>query len=220
MWEDDGIWKLINEQYVLVRLYVDKRKSVPLEVVSIFDKEGNKKGTREIETKADQWMTLQEQTFMKNTQPLHVILMPCDESEVCDEKLLGPVLAYKDANDVDYYTEWLKEGLKNYKEYSETPIKDSIEQPELELEPIPELELEPIPEPELDPIPEPELESIPESELESIPEPEPMFIIDGKHYRNEKEARQILEKTPQTQLSYEERVFVKNIKAPQAQNND
>ena len=56
---------------------------------------------------------------MKNTQPLHVILMPCAENDdSCDEKLLGPVLAYKDANNVDYYFEWLLKGVDNYKEFS------------------------------------------------------------------------------------------------------
>ena len=60
-----------------------------------------------------------EQTFMKNTQPLHVILMPCAENDYsCDEKLIGPVLAYKDANNVDYYFEWLLKGVDNYKEFS------------------------------------------------------------------------------------------------------
>ena len=33
-----------------------------------------------------------------------------------DEKLLGPVLAYKDANNVGYYFEWLSKGVENYKE--------------------------------------------------------------------------------------------------------
>ena len=57
----------------------------------------------------------------KNTQPLHVILMPCEDAnnEDCDEKLLGPPLAYKDANDEDFYKDWLKEGLENYKKFSE-----------------------------------------------------------------------------------------------------
>ena len=119
VWSNKSIDSIIKKDYILTQLYVDKRKSVSLEVVDKISENGFKIGSKEINTIGDKWMTLQEQTFMKNTQPLHVILMPCAENDdSCDEKLLGPVLAYKDANNTDYYFEWLLKGVDNYKEFS------------------------------------------------------------------------------------------------------
>ena len=116
VWSNSKIDSIINSDYILTQLYVDKRKSVPLEIIDKLDENGFKIGSKEISTIGEKWMTLQEQTFMKNTQPLHIILMPCDNNDQCDEKLLGPVLAYKDANNVGYYFEWLSKGVENYKE--------------------------------------------------------------------------------------------------------
>ena len=116
IWSNSKIDSIINSDYILTQLYVDKRKSVPLEIIDKLDENGFKIGSKEINTVGEKWMTLQEQTFMKNTQPLHIILMPCDDEDKCDEKLLGPVLSYKDANNVDYYFEWLSKGVDNYKE--------------------------------------------------------------------------------------------------------
>ena len=117
VWSNESIDSIIKKDFILAQLYVDKRKSVSIEVIDKLDENGFKIGSKEINTTGDKWMTLQEQTFMKNTQPLHVILMPCADDS-CDEKLLGPVLAYKDADNVDYYFEWLLKGVDNYKEFS------------------------------------------------------------------------------------------------------
>ena len=119
VWSNKSIDSIIKKDYILAQLYVDKRKSVPLEVINKLDQYGYIIGSKEINTIGDKWMTLQEQTFVKNTQPLHVILMPCSEGDaIYNEKILGPVLAYKDANNVDYYFEWLLKGVENYKEFS------------------------------------------------------------------------------------------------------
>jgi len=119
VWSNESIDSIIKKDYILAQLYVDKRKPVAKEFIDRLDEDGYKIGSKEITTIGAKWMTLQEQTFMKNTQPLHVILMPCNENDDnCDEKLLGPVLAYKDANNVDFYFEWLSKGVDNYKEFS------------------------------------------------------------------------------------------------------
>ena len=73
-----------------------------------------------INTTGKQWSTLQTLTFGKNTQPLHVILKPSNDPQFQEEllkdkdgKYIQPK-AYKDANNIEVYTNWLKEGLEDF----------------------------------------------------------------------------------------------------------
>ena len=65
VWSNSKIDSIINSDYILTQLYVDKRKSVPLEIIDKLDENGFKIGSKEISTIGEKWMTLQEQTFMK-----------------------------------------------------------------------------------------------------------------------------------------------------------
>ncbi len=79
VWKDPAVFKLINEEYVLISLYVDDREKLPQELQHTYTtKQGKKK---KIRTVGDQWATFQTETFNNNSQPWYPLLSP-------DEQLL------------------------------------------------------------------------------------------------------------------------------------
>ena len=50
VWSNSKIDSIINSDYILTQLYVDKRKSVPLEIIDKLDENGFKIGSKEIST--------------------------------------------------------------------------------------------------------------------------------------------------------------------------
>ncbi len=119
VWNDEGVDELIS-QYILAQLYVDVRTEISEEYAC---NPKNFDVPIKINTTGKQWSTLQTLTFEKNTQPLHIILKPSDDPNY-DEELLKDEngnsfqpKAYKDANNIDTYKNWLEQGLKDF--YSE-----------------------------------------------------------------------------------------------------
>ena len=122
IWNDAEVDNLIS-QYVLAQLYVDIRKEVPEHKIDECYADGSWKKSKIINTTGKQWSTLQTLTFGKNTQPLHIILKPSEDPNY-DEELLKDEngnyfqpKAYKDANSIDVYRNWLEQGLNDF--YSE-----------------------------------------------------------------------------------------------------
>ena len=101
VWTDPKVSDLINNDYVLITLYVDNKTPLT-EPVKIVEN-----GTeRTLRTVGDKWSYLQRVKFGANAQPFYVLLdnqgKPLNKSYAYDE-------------DIPKYIEFLRTGLENYK---------------------------------------------------------------------------------------------------------
>ena len=106
IWVDKSIQQILNNDYVVISLYVDEKILLPEELqetVSIVTRDGNIK-KKKIKTIGNKWSTLQSLTFANNTQPLHVLITP-------DETLLGNPVGYSFSKNSNNYLNYLKCGL-------------------------------------------------------------------------------------------------------------
>jgi len=106
VWPEDTIKTLLNENYVVISLYVDEKTELPeaeQEVVKVPTGDGGTK-LKKMRIVGDRWSTLETLTFASNTQPYYVLL---DN----DEKLLANPIGYNYAQDLDRYTEYLNCGI-------------------------------------------------------------------------------------------------------------
>jgi len=104
VWVENDIFTMINEEYVLISLYVDDRKELPEELQFDFIKSNGK--LKKIETVGNKWATFQAINFKTASQPYYVLMSP-------DLEILHRAEQYTDRD--TYYT-WLKEGLEKFKE--------------------------------------------------------------------------------------------------------
>ena len=101
VWTDPKVSDLINNDYVLITLYVDNKTPLT-EPVKIIEN-----GTeRTLRTVGDKWSYLQRMKFRANAQPFYVLL---DNQG----KPLNKSYAYNE--DIPKYIEFLQTGLENYK---------------------------------------------------------------------------------------------------------
>ncbi len=102
VWTDPKVKQLLENDYVLITLFVDDKTKLP-ETIEI-EEHGK---TRKLKTIGDKWSYLQRSKFGANAQPFYVLLdnngMP-----------LGPSYAYDE--DVSKYVKFLQEGLTNYRQ--------------------------------------------------------------------------------------------------------
>lgn len=103
VWTDPSVYQLINDEYVLISLYVDDKKELPEseQYVSAFS------GKR-IKTIGNKFSDFEASQFNNNTQPLYVLLSP-------DEKLLTAPKGY--TPDVAEYTNYLNCGISANKNW-------------------------------------------------------------------------------------------------------
>ena len=101
VWIDQNVKQIIDNDYVLISLYVDEKAPLP-EHITVM--ENGKERT--LRTVGDKWSYLQRIKFGANAQPFYVLVdnegMPLNQSYSYDE-------------DVNKYIDFLKTGLKNYK---------------------------------------------------------------------------------------------------------
>ncbi len=97
VWSKPEIASLINDDFILLSLYVDDKKK--LTSPEVFD------GT-DIETIGDKWAAFQRINFNQVSQPMYAVLSP-------DEKLLNNPVGYTPS--VTEYKKWLECGLSAYK---------------------------------------------------------------------------------------------------------
>jgi len=103
VWTDNRVKELIDKNYVLVSLYVDDRKNLPIDQQFNFvQDDGDKKFIRTI---GDKYSSFQSENFVNVSQPLYVVLNP-------DEKLLTLPVGY--TPNPKEYAEWLNCGLKAF----------------------------------------------------------------------------------------------------------
>ena len=100
VWTDNKVSKLIQDDYVLITLYVDNKTPLPENIKVI---ENGKERT--LRTLGDKWSYLQRVKFGANAQPFYVLIdnegNPLNKSYSFDE-------------DVNKYIDFLETGLKNY----------------------------------------------------------------------------------------------------------
>ena len=101
VWTDSKVSKLIQDDYVLITLYVDNKTPLP-EHIKVM--ENGKERT--LRTLGDKWSYLQRVKFGANAQPFYVLIdnegNPLNKSYSFDE-------------DINKYVDFLETGLKNYK---------------------------------------------------------------------------------------------------------
>jgi thiol:disulfide interchange protein len=101
VWTDSKVSQIINDDYILITLYVDDKTSLaePIKII-----ENGKERT--LRTVGDKWSYLQRSKFGANAQPFYVLIdnngMPLNKAYSYDE-------------DIDKYVDFLKTGLNNYK---------------------------------------------------------------------------------------------------------
>lgn len=101
VWTDEKVSDLINNDYVLITLYVDEK--TPLPAPQKITENGKE---RTLRTVGDKWSYLQRVKFGANAQPFYVLIdnegNPLNKSYSYDE-------------DIDKYVDFLQTGLKNYR---------------------------------------------------------------------------------------------------------
>lgn len=101
VWTDPKVSQLLNDDYVLITLYVDEKAKLP-EPIRITEN-GQE---RTLRTVGDKWSYLQRTKFGANAQPFYVLIdnegKPLNKSYSYDE-------------DIQKYIDFLETGLKNYK---------------------------------------------------------------------------------------------------------
>ena len=103
VWTDPAIFNLINDNFVLISLYVDDRKELDeKDKISLKYKSGK---IKEINTIGEKSATFQALNFKSASQPFYVLL----DTEL---KILNSPIQYTSK---DVYKAWLEEGLGNLK---------------------------------------------------------------------------------------------------------
>ncbi|MFN8713937.1 MAG: cytochrome c biogenesis protein CcdA [Bacteroidota bacterium] len=113
VWPNPEVYKLINNDYVLISLYVDDKKELP----------ANKQYTTadgiKVKTYGKKWSLLEQDNFGQNSQPLYVLM---DNNG----KVLAKPQGY--TPDASEYAQYLQKGIRVYKERkvkTEQPAADS-----------------------------------------------------------------------------------------------
>ena len=101
VWTDPRVSHLINDEYVLIQLYVDDKTDLALSEQTTTP-EG-----RAIKTIGKKWSYLQTSKFVSNSQPFYVLFDPFTE-----EALVAPQGAERN---VDLYLKYLDSGLTKFK---------------------------------------------------------------------------------------------------------
>lgn len=104
VWSDLDVYPLLKDDYVLISLYIDDRKELPLE--EQFDYKFDSGRVKTIKTIGEKWGTFQTINFNSASQPYYVLLSP--NLEVLNSAIQSA--------DSDVYRDWLLKGLENYKE--------------------------------------------------------------------------------------------------------
>ena len=110
VWSRQDIFDVINDEYILISLYVDDRKKLSEEEQFTYLKPNG--ATKPIRTIGDKWATFQTVNFRNNSQPYYVLMD-------ADLNLLNTPTAY--TPDADEYLYWLNEGLKKHSENKKQP---------------------------------------------------------------------------------------------------
>ena len=101
VWSDPKVLGVLNNDVVLISLYVDDKKELPESEQYVSETTGKK-----IKTIGNKWSDLQIKTYKANAQPFYVIVDHKSNS-------LTETSAYNP--DIEEYYNWLQGGIKNFK---------------------------------------------------------------------------------------------------------
>jgi thiol:disulfide interchange protein DsbD len=101
VWVEDEIYALLDNDIVLISLYVDDRTKLPVEEQHESEITGNS-----VKTYGHKWLEFQQTRYNTNAQPLYVI-------QNLEGEDISPAVGY--TPDVEEYYEWLKKGIENFK---------------------------------------------------------------------------------------------------------
>jgi len=103
VWSDPRVLDILQNEVVLVSLYVDEKTELPKEEqveVTIGDQ------TKVLRTVGNKWSYMQASKYGTNSQPYYIILD-------LEENQLGPFAAYDP--DIDKFINWLESGIGKFK---------------------------------------------------------------------------------------------------------
>ncbi len=103
VWSDPKILPILNNEVVLISLYVDDKRDLPKEEQFVSKTTGS-----EIETVGDKWTDFMISKYKTNTQPLYVLT----DLEGNSLNPTSPTISYVS---LEEYETWLKTGLSKFK---------------------------------------------------------------------------------------------------------
>jgi len=107
VWVNDEVKDLMKNQFIVVSLYVDERRKLPVdERTDHINSDGS---TKSIITVGDKWATFQAENFYAVSQPQYAIISP-DEVALTKTKAYTPSAAQ--------FATWLKCGLQAHKQHN------------------------------------------------------------------------------------------------------
>lgn len=109
VWPEEEVFNIINNDYVLVSLYVDDKEALRLEDQYISAATGQK-----VRTIGNKWSDFQSSQFNTNSQPYYVLLAP-------DGKMLNQPRAY--TPNVSEYRGFLECGIETFKNMDKIAAK-------------------------------------------------------------------------------------------------
>jgi thiol:disulfide interchange protein len=102
VWAKPEILNILKNDVVIISLYVDEKETLKKE-----DQYVSKTTGKSIETVGNKWSDFQITNYKSNAQPLYVIL------DYEGNRLSSETATYN--TDVDYFKNWLKEGISKFK---------------------------------------------------------------------------------------------------------
>lgn len=102
VWVDEGVMQRLNDNVVVVSLYVDERSDLPEDEQYVSDYSG-----KTIKRVGEKWSDFQASTFGNNSQPYYVILDPNSYEPLNGSAEYDP--------DIQKFKDWLDEGVELYK---------------------------------------------------------------------------------------------------------
>ena len=104
VWSKPEIFKLLNDEYVIISLYVDDRKM--LSDNEKFDLKFPNGLVKTIKTTGEKWAAFQNINFSSASQPFYVLM-------TADGTILNKSIQYCDSRE---YYEWLRRGINNFRQ--------------------------------------------------------------------------------------------------------
>ncbi len=103
VWSDEHVLPILKNEIVLISLYVDDKRKLPLNEQFVSKTTGSK-----IETAGDKWTDLMISKYKTNTQPLYVL------TDLLGNSLnqSNPTISYVGASEFEH---WLRSGIGNLK---------------------------------------------------------------------------------------------------------
>jgi thiol:disulfide interchange protein len=103
VWSEANVLKILNNDVVLISLYVDDKRELPKNEQFVSKETGS-----EIETVGDKWTDFMISKYKTNTQPLYVLT----DLNGNNLNYTKPTISYVS---VEEYLTWLQTGIKNFK---------------------------------------------------------------------------------------------------------